>query len=183
MNILILGSGGREYSIGLAISKETTEHNIFYNPGNGATSDFATNINIKDYNQLASWAKENDIDLTIVGPEAPLVDGVVDIFKKEGLTIFGPSKDAARLEGSKVYMKNILKKYSIPTAAFIETSNEQEAYDFIDSMTKLPIVVKADGLCAGKGVIIATSKEEAKDTVKNRIRALEEKNIINKHFQ
>ena len=165
MNILILGSGGREYSIGLAISKEEEKHNIFFMPGNGATDNLGTNINIKDYNQLALWAKENDIELTIVGPEQPLVDGVVDIFKENGLTIFGPSKAAAQLEGSKVYMKNILKKYNIPTAAFIETSSKQEADNFIDSISKTPIVVKADGLCAGKGVIIAQSKEEAKEAV------------------
>jgi len=165
MNILILGSGGREYSIGLAISKEEEKHNITFCPGNGATTNLGQNINIKDYNELASWAKDNNIDLTIVGPEQPLVDGVVDIFKENGLTIFGPSAAAARLEGSKVYMKNILKKYNIPTAAFIETSSKDEAYNFIDSMTKTPIVVKADGLCAGKGVIIALSKDEAKEAV------------------
>ncbi len=165
MNILILGSGGREYSIGLAISKEEENHKITFCPGNGATENIGSNINIKDYKELASWAKNNNIDLTIVGPEQPLVDGVVDIFKEQGLTIFGPSAKAAQLEGSKVYMKNILKKYNIPTAAFIETASKEEAYNFIDTMTRTPIVVKADGLCAGKGVIIALSKEEAKDAV------------------
>ena len=165
MNILILGSGGREYSIGLAISKEQEEHNITFCPGNGATQNLGNNININDYNELAKWAKENNIDLTIVGPEQPLVDGVVDVFKENGLTIFGPSAAAAQLEGSKVYMKNILKKYNIPTAAFIETGSKEEAYKFIDSMQKTPIVVKADGLCAGKGVIIANSKQEAKEAV------------------
>lgn len=164
MNILILGSGGREYSIALALKNEKT-HNLYFMPGNGATSNLGKNINISDYKELAKFAKENSIDLTIVGPEAPLVDGVVDIFKEEGLTIFGPSKAAAQLEGSKAYMKNILRKYNIPTAAFIETSNKQDAYDFIDSMKNLPIVVKADGLCGGKGVIIAQSKDEAKSTV------------------
>lgn len=165
MNILILGSGGREYSIGLAISKEETQHNLYFMPGNGATTQLGTNINISDYNELSLWAQENNIDLTIVGPEQPLVDGVVDIFKENGLTIFGPSAAAAQLEGSKVYMKNILKKYNIPTAAFIETENKEEAFNFIDSMTRTPIVVKADGLCAGKGVIIAMSKDEAKEAV------------------
>lgn len=160
MNILILGRGGREFSIGLAIYKEKA-HNLFFMPGNGATNTLGTNINIKNYNDLAIFAKENFIDLTIVGPEAPLVDGVVDIFRENDLVIFGPTKAAAKLEGSKVYMKNILKKYNIPTAAFIETSNEKEAHNFIDTMNT-PIVVKADGLCAGKGVIIANSKEEAK---------------------
>ncbi len=168
MNILILGSGGREYSIGLAISKEEENHNLFFMPGNGATDNLGTNINIKDYNELAQWAKENTINLTIVGPEAPLVDGVVDIFKENGLTVFGPSKAAAQLEGSKVYMKNILKKYNIPTAVFIETASVQEAHDFIDTMNE-PIVVKADGLCAGKGVIIAATKEEAKQAASDML--------------
>jgi len=165
MNILILGSGGREYSIGLAISKEKNQHNLYFMPGNGATTQLGTNINISDYKELSLWAKENNIELTIVGPEQPLVDGVVDIFKENGLTIFGPSAAAAQLEGSKVYMKNILKKYNIPTAAFIETENKEEAFNFIDSMIRTPIVVKADGLCAGKGVIIAMSKDEAKEAV------------------
>ena len=167
MNILILGSGGREYSIGLAISKEKS-HNLYFMPGNGATSSLGTNINIKDYEKLVSFAKDNSIDLTIVGPETPLVDGVVDIFRKNSLVIFGPTKNAAKLEGSKVYMKNVLKKYNIPTAAFIETSNEKEAHEFIETMN-LPIVVKADGLCAGKGVIIAQSKEEAKSAVSDML--------------
>ena len=167
MNILILGSGGREYSIGLAIYKENA-HNLFFMPGNGATSQLGENINISDYKQLASWAKDNSIDLTIVGPEAFLVDGVVDIFKENDLTIFGPSKAAAQLEGSKVYMKNILKKYNIPTAAFIETTNEKQAHEFIDTMSE-PIVVKADGLCAGKGVIIAQTKDEAKQAASDML--------------
>ena len=169
MNILILGSGGREYSIGLAISKEKEQHKITFCPGNGVTDQLGQNININDYNKLASWAKENNIDLTIVGPEAPLVDGVVDIFKSHNLTIFGPSAKAAQLEGSKVYMKNILKKYNIPTARFIQTQNQSEADAFIDAQTTLPIVVKADGLCGGKGVIIASSKKEAKEAVKNML--------------
>lgn len=165
MNILILGSGGREYSIGLALFKEEIQHTLYFMPGNGATIGLGTNINITDYNELSRWAENNNIDLTIVGPEKPLVDGIVDIFKKNGLTIFGPSAAAAQLEGSKVYMKNILKKYNIPTAAFIETENKEKAFNFIDSMAKTPIVIKADGLCSGKGVIIAQSKDEAKEAV------------------
>ena len=113
---------------------------------------------------MADFAITNNIELTIVGPEAPLTDGIVDIFKSKNLVIFGPSKDAARLEGSKVYMKNILKKYNIPTAAFLETGEIEKAFKFIDGMN-LPIVVKADGLCAGKGVIIAQTKDEAKVAV------------------
>ena len=161
MKILILGSGGREYSIARAISNEDQEHELFFQPGNGATSVLGTNLNIKDYNDLAEFAKTNAIELTIVGPEAPLVDGVVDIFKSKGLTIFGPSKEAAQLEGSKVYMKNFLAKYNIPTARYIETASIEDAFKFTDTLTA-PIVVKADGLCGGKGVIIAQNHDEAK---------------------
>ena len=164
--VLIIGSGGREYSIGYFLKDEAE---VFYAPGNGATEEFATNIDIKDFEELANFAKENNIDLTIVGPEDPLVNGIVDVFKKHNLTIFGPSKEAARLEGSKVYMKNFLKKYNIPTAKYIETDNKNAAFEFIDNMTSLPIVVKADGLCAGKGVIIAESKEEAKKTAEDML--------------
>ena len=161
MKILILGSGGREYSIARAILNEDEAHELFFMPGNGATSRLGKNLNIKDYNELALFAKESAIELTIVGPEAPLVDGVVDIFKANDLVIFGPSKEAAQLEGSKVYMKNFLAKYNIPTARYIETASIEEAFKFTDKL-QAPIVVKADGLCGGKGVIIALTHDEAK---------------------
>ncbi len=168
MNILIIGSGGREYSIGLALQKDKNVTNIYFAPGNGKSCDLGQNIDIKDLNELTNFAKERDIDLTIVGPEAPLTDGIVDIFEKEGLKIFGPSKEAAKLEGSKAFMKNFLSKNSIPTARYIETSDFEKACEFIESL-KEPIVVKADGLCAGKGVIIATSKDEAKDEARRML--------------
>ena len=161
MNILVLGSGGREYSIGRMLASEDKVEKLYFQPGNGATSDLGKNLDISDYNELAAFAKENNIDLTIVGPEAPLVDGVVDIFKAQGLTIFGPSKEAAQLEGSKVYMKNFLAKYDIPTARYVETDHIETAFKFIETLP-LPVVVKADGLCGGKGVIIAMSHDEAK---------------------
>ena len=161
MKILILGSGGREYSIARAMKNEEGSHEIFFQPGNGATNNLGTNLNIKDYNELADYAIENEIELTIVGPEAPLVEGVVDIFKEKGLVIFGPSKEAAQLEGSKVYMKNFLAKYKIPTARYIETDSIEDAFKFTNSLSA-PIVVKADGLCGGKGVIIAQTHDEAK---------------------
>lgn len=163
MNILIIGSGGREYSIGLALSKENS-HDLFFSPGNGATDKLGANIKTQNYEELANWAIQNKIELTIVGPEAPLTEGVVDIFKSQNLNIFGPTKAAALLEGSKVYMKNILKKYNIPTASFLETDKIEDGFKFINNMN-LPIVVKADGLCAGKGVIIAKTKDEAKIAV------------------
>ncbi len=164
MNILILGSGGREFSIGRALRKESEVEKLYFAPGNGATSQLGENLSIKAYDDLADFALNNDIDLTIVGPEAPLVDGVVDIFKAKGLTIFGPSREAAQLEGSKVYMKNFLAKYNIPTARYIETDHIETAFKFIETLP-LPVVVKADGLCAGKGVIIAMSHDEAKKSV------------------
>jgi phosphoribosylamine--glycine ligase len=168
MKILILGSGAREYSIALAIKKEQESHELFFAPGNGATHNLGTNLKIKQYSELVSFAKQNEIDFTIVGPEAPLVDGVVDIFENEGLVIFGPRKNAARLEGSKVFMKNFLKKYNIPTAKYIETSSKEEAIDFANRLST-PLVIKADGLCAGKGVIIATSHQEAKEAIEGML--------------
>lgn len=168
MNILIIGSGAREYSIGLALKKDKNVKDIYFATGNGATEKIAKNIDIKDFNELAKFAKENSIDLTIVGPEQPLVDGIVDVFKKEGLVIFGSSKEASKLEGSKAFMKNFLKDNSIPTAKYIESSNINEIENFINSLNE-PIVVKADGLCAGKGVIIAKSKAEAKETAKDML--------------
>lgn len=161
MNILIIGSGGREYSIGLALKNRSNVDKIYFNPGNGATDMLGTNISIKDFNELADFVDANHIELTIVGPEAPLTEGVVDVFKARGLNIFGPSAKAAQLEGSKIFMKNFLSRHNIPTAKYIETNSLEVAYKFIEALT-LPIVVKADGLCGGKGVIIAKSHDEAK---------------------
>ncbi len=168
MDVLIIGSGGREYSIGYAIKRDENVDKIYFAPGNGATDELGENIAIKDFNELANFAKEKGIDLTVVGPEDPLVNGIVDVFKEQGLTIFGPSKAAAQLEGSKVFMKNSLKKYCIPTAKYIETSSLEEATDFINTMSE-PVVVKADGLCAGKGVIIAKTKQEAIEAAKGML--------------
>ncbi|BCD62661.1 MULTISPECIES: phosphoribosylamine--glycine ligase [Nitratiruptor] len=162
MKVMVVGSGGREYAIGLALKKDKNVEEIFFAPGNGATLELGENVEISDFEELAKFAGQRGIDLTVVGPEAPLVEGIVDIFRKYGLKIFGPTQKAALLEGSKIYMKNFLKKYNIPTARYIETSIMEEAAAFIDELTP-PIVVKADGLCAGKGVIIAQSKEEAKE--------------------
>lgn len=160
MKILIIGSGGREYAIAIKLL-ENKDNSLFFAPGNGATHSLGTNLDIKDFEKLADFCEQNSIDLTIVGPEDPLTNGIVDVFKKRNLTIFGPSMDAARLEGSKVYMKNFLKKYGIKTARFLSSSSKDEISKFIDTLGE-KIVVKADGLCAGKGVIIATSKDEAK---------------------
>ena len=164
MRIMVIGSGGREFAIGRVLKQDTEVSQLYFAPGNGATPMLGENVAIKDYEELAQFALDNAIDLTIVGPEGPLTDGVVDIFKERGLVIFGPSKAAAQLEGSKVYMKNFLAKYAIPTARYIETAHIGDAFKFIESLSA-PIVVKADGLCAGKGVIIAMSHDEAKVAV------------------
>jgi phosphoribosylamine--glycine ligase len=161
---MVIGSGGREFSIGRVLKQDPAVSELFFAPGNGATEMLGSNVAIKDYEALAEFAVDQKIDLTIVGPEGPLSDGVVDVFKAKGLVIFGPSKAAAQLEGSKVYMKNFLAKYGIPTARYIETDHIGDAFKFIESLSA-PIVVKADGLCAGKGVIIAQSHDEAKVAV------------------
>jgi len=161
MDVLILGAGGREYSIGLALQKDDNVKKIYFAPGNGATDQIGENIDISDFEKLADFVESHKITLTIVGPEGPLVDGVVDIFEARGLTIFGPSAKAAQLEGSKIFMKNFLARHNIPTAKYIETNSLQDAYSFIETLN-VPIVVKADGLCGGKGVIIAQSYDEAK---------------------
>ena len=170
VNVLIIGSGGREYSIGMALKRDENVKKIYFSSGNnGATDSLGENISISDFNKLADFCEENSIDLTIVGPEAPLVAGIVDVFESRGLTIFGPSAKASQLEGSKIFMKNFLARHNIPTAKYIETNILKEAYDFIDSIAKTPIVIKADGLCGGKGVIIAQSHDEAKKTAKEML--------------
>lgn len=160
MKIMILGSGAREYSIALAFKKIQKDIEFYFMPGNGATKALGMNLNIKDLNELANYAKEINIDLCIVGSETFLADGVVDIFKNLNLNIFGPSKVAAKLESSKAFMKDFLKKYHIKTARYLNTKDINEAKKFIENLN-LPIVVKADGLCAGKGVIIAKTHQEA----------------------
>lgn len=168
MNILVVGSGGREYSIGIKLKKEKLVNKIYFAPGNGATMNLGENIEINDYEKLAKFAINNNIDLTIVGPEGPLEKGIVDLFKSHNLVIFGPSQKAARLETSKAYMKDFLKKYGIKTAKYLNSSDYNEISNFIDKMDG-KIVVKADGLCAGKGVIIANTKDEAKNAAKKML--------------
>ena len=161
VNVLIIGAGGREYSIGMALAKDEKVEKLYFAPGNGATDELGTNLEISDFNELADFCEANDVELTIVGPEAPLVAGIVDLFEERGLKIFGPSAQAAQLEGSKIFMKNFLARHNVPTAKYIETDSLEDAYKFIMTL-EAPIVVKADGLCGGKGVIIAQNHNEAK---------------------
>lgn len=160
MKIMILGAGAREYSIALALKKERENLEFIFIPGNGASAKLGKNIDIKDMRELALYAKNEGVEFCIVGSESFLEQGVVDEFLKLKLSIFGPTKSAAMLESSKAFMKEFLQRHKIKTAKFINTSEFKEACEFIESLTP-PIVVKADGLCAGKGVIIAKSREEA----------------------
>lgn len=175
MNVLLIGSGGREHAIARQLAKSPGLKKLFIAPGNAGTADVGQNIPVSDSDipALLEVALKNKIDLTIVGPEGPLVKGVVDEFEKKGLAIVGPSKKASQLEGSKKWAKYLMKKYGIPTAAF-ETFHEfQTALNYVKKTNQYPIVIKADGLAAGKGVTIASSLAEAKQ-------ALEECFIHNK---
>lgn len=162
MKILIIGSGAREYSIALSLLNDIRLSHIYFCPGNGATSELGENIDIKDNQEIVIFCIKNKVDLVIIGPEAPLMEGLSDELRNNKIRVFAPSKKAAMLEGSKIFMKNILKKYKIPTARFMQGSNKEELFKFIDSLENSEIVLKADGLCAGKGVIIAQNRDEAK---------------------
>lgn len=162
MKILLIGSGGREHALAWKIAKNDRVEKIFVAPGNGGTAIEAKceNINITDIDELLNFAIEKSIDLTIVGPEDPLTKGIVDKFKEKDLKIFGPSEKAARLEGSKSFSKDFMKKYGVKTAEYEVFYNHQEALEYLNKCP-YPTVVKADGLAAGKGVAICENKEEA----------------------
>lgn len=169
MNILIVGGGGREHALAFAAAKSDLADKVYAAPGNpGIARDNnkleCAAIDITDHKALIDFALEHDIGLTIVGPEAPLVAGLVDDFKKAGLKIFGPNKEAARLEGSKAFTKDFLKRHNIPTAAYEVFDDPDKAVAYIKSRGA-PIVVKADGLAAGKGVVVAATVAEAVDAV------------------
>ena len=167
MKILVVGGGGREHAICWKLSKEKNVEKIYCAPGNAGIANVAECVNIGDTNieELLKFAKENEIGLTIVGPEVPLVMGIVDEFEKEGLRVFGPNKKCAQLEGSKAFSKEFMIKHNIPTAKYKEYTNLEEAISEIDSFG-YPVVIKADGLAAGKGVVIPENREDAIATLK-----------------
>ena len=172
MKVLVIGNGGREHALAWRAAKSPLADKVFVAPGNPGTAkeDKMENVNISvsDIQGLVDFAKKEQIGLTIVGPEAPLVDGVVDAFEKEGLKIFGPSKAGAQLEGSKSFTKDFLKRHNIPTAAYQVFTKTDEAVAYIEKMGA-PIVIKADGLAAGKGVVVAMTLQEAIDAVHNML--------------
>lgn len=172
MNILIIGSGGREHALAWKAAQSDHADRVFVAPGNGGTA-LEPNLEnvaiaVDDFPALADFAEANRCELTIVGPEAPLVDGIVDYFRDRGLRIFGPSREAAQLEGSKSFSKEFLARHSIPTAAYGTFTEVPAALEYIRQQGT-PIVIKADGLAAGKGVIVATSAEEAEQTVRDML--------------
>ena len=167
MKVLIVGSGGREHAIAWSVAKSPKVDKIYCAPGNAGIAEFAECVNIKamEFDKLVAFAKENAIDLTTIGMDDPLVGGVVDAFESEGLRVFGPRKNAAIIEGSKAFSKDLMKKYKIPTAAYENFTDPDEAIKYLET-AKMPIVLKADGLALGKGVLICNTLEEAKEGVK-----------------
>lgn len=172
MNVLIIGSGGREHALAWKAAQSPLADKVFVVPGNAGTATEAGVENVAldpmDFKALCDFCQHNDVGLTIVGPEAPLVAGVVDYFQQQGLACFGPKQGAAQLEGSKAFTKDFLKRHRIPTAAYEVFTDVDAAVSYLQQQS-LPIVIKADGLAAGKGVIIAHSLQEASDTVKDML--------------
>ncbi|MCC8107324.1 MAG: phosphoribosylamine--glycine ligase [Clostridiales bacterium] len=167
MKVLIVGSGGREHAIAWKIAQSRKVEKIYSAPGNAGIEEYAECVAIgaMEFDRLAAFAKEKEIDLTVVGMDDPLVGGIVDVFEAQGLRVFGPRKNAAILEGSKAFSKDLMKKYNIPTAAYENFTDAEAALAYLET-AKMPIVLKADGLALGKGVLICNTLEEAKAGVK-----------------
>ncbi|MBY0598127.1 phosphoribosylamine--glycine ligase [Bacillus bingmayongensis] len=170
MNVLVIGRGGREHALAWKFAQSEQVEKVYVAPGNEGMRDVATPVAIdeNDFDALVLFAKENNIGLTFVGPEIPLMNGIVDRFEAEGLRVFGPNKAAAVIEGSKAFTKELMEKYDIPTAAYETFTNYEEAVAYIQKVGA-PIVIKADGLAAGKGVTVAMTLEEALQAVKEML--------------
>ena len=167
MKVLIVGSGGREHAIAWKVARSPKVDKIYCAPGNAGISQVAECVPIgaMEFQKLVAFAKEKEIDLTVIGMDDPLVGGVVDVFEEAGLRVFGPRKNAAVLEGSKAFSKNLMKKYNIPTAAYETFTDPDKAIAYLET-ARMPIVLKADGLALGKGVLICQTREEAKEGVR-----------------
>lgn len=167
MKVLIVGSGGREHAIAASVAKSSQVDKIYCAPGNAGIAGVAECVDIQamEFDRLADFAQENEIDLTIIGMDDPLVGGIVDVFEERGLRVFGPRKNAAIIEGSKAFSKDLMKKYGIPTASYENFETPEVALAYLEN-AKMPIVLKADGLALGKGVLICNTLEEAKAGVK-----------------
>jgi phosphoribosylamine--glycine ligase len=169
MKVLVIGSGGREHALLWKLSQSPSVTDVYVVPGNDGMSDVASLIPIKGNEDIIDFARLMQVDLTVAGPETVLTEGLADEFEKRGMAFFGPSKAAARIEGSKGFAKALMKKYGIPTAAYETFDDEEKAIAYLKANDTYPIVIKADGLASGKGVIIAQSEEEAIDTVKDML--------------
>lgn len=169
MKVLVIGSGGREHALLWKLSQSPSVTDVYVVPGNDGMSDVASLIPIKGNEDIIDFARLMQVDLTVAGPETVLTEGLADEFEKRGMVFFGPSKAAARIEGSKGFAKALMKKYGIPTAAYETFDDEEKAIAYLKANDTYPIVIKADGLASGKGVIIAQSEEEAIDTVKDML--------------
>ena len=167
MKVLIVGSGGREHAIAWSVSKSPKVDKIYCAPGNAGIAELAecVNIGVMEFDKLAEFAKEHEVDLTVVAPDDPLAGGAIDVLEKAGLRAFGPRANAAILEGSKAFSKDLMKKYGIPTATYETFDTPESALEYLET-AKMPIVLKADGLALGKGVLICMNREEAKAGVK-----------------
>ena len=162
LKVLVIGGGGREHALAWKLANSPSVSHVYVAPGNGGTAvdSKLVNLHITDKVELCAWARDNAIDLTVVGPEGPLADGLVDLFRDQGLHVFGPTQAAAQLESSKAFSKAFMQRHAIPTASFETFTDATLAHAYIDKVGA-PIVVKADGLAAGKGVVVATSLEQA----------------------
>lgn len=169
MKVLVIGSGGREHALLWKLSQSPSVTDVYVVPGNDGMSDVASLIPVKGNDDIIDFARLMQVDLTVAGPETVLTEGLADEFEKRGMAFFGPSKAAARIEGSKGFAKALMKKYGIPTAAYETFDDEEKAIAYLKANDTYPIVIKADGLASGKGVIIAQSEEEAIDTVKDML--------------
>ncbi len=168
MRVLLIGSGGREHALAWKICQSKRLEKLYIAPGNGGTQLLGENIslNISNHAQIIKFCRDKNIDLVIIGPEAPLVEGIVDSLQRAKIKVFGPTREAAMLEGSKIFSKKICKENNIPTANYIEFDEERAAINYLKEQ-KMPIVIKADGLAAGKGVVIAKNFSEGKQAIKN----------------
>ena len=168
MNILVVGSGGREHSILRKLRESKSVEKLYCLPGNAGTGEIAENVDLpqSDIDSLINFVKDEHIDLTIIGPEQPLIDGYADRFIQEGLNVFGPESKAALIEGSKAFSKDLMQKYNIPTAKYENFTDHEAAKDYL-SKQSIPIVIKASGLAAGKGAVVCLSEEEALSTLKS----------------
>ncbi|HWB09998.1 MAG TPA: phosphoribosylamine--glycine ligase [Pirellulales bacterium] len=175
MNVLIIGNGGREHALAWKIAQSPRVERVFVAPGNAGTAADAENVDIpaEDFAKLIKFARENQVALTVVGPEQPLTAGIVDVFSTAGLRAFGPSKAAAELEGSKVFCKNLLRHADVPTADYRVFRSADRATTFLSEREDVPVVVKADGLASGKGVIVCSGRAEALEAVDRIARAKE----------